>query len=483
MKNIKFNMKKQRWICVVTDWFTTGVAFFFFNIYRYFHLHVSEGIDSLSAYLLSTKMILEQIFVPMLLLAVYWLSGYYNKPFQRSRLSEFLVTLYSQIFNAIIIYLGALTNDQLMMRRENWMLILILFFLLFIFTYTGRFILTNNVIQKFKKQKYAYKTVIVGAPKRARYLAEKLNNSKSTLGYEIVGFLPFGFENNCHIQANHTENYRIIPDLESLKQLIENGGVDQVIIAPSRKNNQTDEILNALYHFFPYDISIRIEPDQISYITPSIKMGDILDEPFIDLSSPHTDEFSKNIKRTLDVILSSIALITLSPVFAGIAIFMKLSSREPVFYSQERIGYHRKPFKIYKFRSMVVNAESNGPQLSCDDDPRITPFGKWMRKYRIDELPQFWNVLKGDMSIVGPRPEREYYIDEIIKTAPWYSLIHQVRPGITSWGMVKFGYASTVPDMIERNRFDLVYLSNMSVVVDFKILLHTLNTVFRGKGK
>ena len=131
---------------------------------------------------------------------------------------------------------------------------------------------------------------------------------------------------------------------------------------------------------------------------------------------------------------------------------------------------------------MKVDAEANGPTLSTLDDPRITKLGKIMRKYRLDELPQFWNVVKGDMSLVGPRPEREYYIKQIIKIAPYYSLVHQVRPGITSWGMVKFGYASNVDEMISRLKYDLLYIENVSLAVDLKIIFYTINTVFTGKG-
>ena len=131
---------------------------------------------------------------------------------------------------------------------------------------------------------------------------------------------------------------------------------------------------------------------------------------------------------------------------------------------------------------MITEAEIDGPRLSSDDDPRITKIGKWMRKYRLDELPQFWNVLKGEMSIVGPRPEREFYIKQIIEKAPYYTLVCQVRPGITSWGMVKYGYASNVEQMVERTRFDLIYLANMSLSLDCKILIYTIKTVLGGEG-
>ena len=180
--------------------------------------------------------------------------------------------------------------------------------------------------------------------------------------------------------------------------------------------------------------------------------------------------------------LLGLSLILLLPVMSVVALAIKLDSKGPVFYHQERIGYRRRPFKIHKFRTMVAEAEPNGPQLSSENDMRITHIGRFLRKYRIDEIPQFWNVLKGEMAFVGPRPERAYYIEKIIRVAPYYTLLQQVRPGLTSWGMVKFGYATTVEEMVERSKYDLIYIGNMSLTVDVKILIYTIRTVLTGKG-
>ena len=480
-KNVR--VRRQRAICIFTDGLTTSLAFLCFNIFRFYYMELGKGFQMLANYIFSGKLILEEIAVPILLLFVYWISGYYNNPFERSRLKEFLNTFYSQLFNAVIIYLGALTNDQLYLRRENWMLLLVLFLLLFVFTYSGRIIVTANLIKRMQRHQIKPRTVIIGVSEEAMNVAEKMTEADSNIGIDLIAFLPFGNEKD---PASSIYNFSVpvLNGIDELKPLCEQNKVDQVILVPNPGKTVTKKILYYLYILYPYDISIKINPDILSLITPSIRLDDILGEPFIDIAAPRIDGFTKNVKRTIDVVVSSIGMILLSPLFGLIAIGVKMSGPGRIIYSQERMGLHKKPFRILKFRSMIVNAEKEGvPQLSGDNDQRITKIGKWMRKYRLDELPQFWNVLKGDMSLVGPRPEREYFIDKIVKKAPWYTLVLQVQPGITSWGMVKYGYATDVDQMIERNRYDLIYLANMSIAVDFKILIHTIKTVSSGKGK
>jgi lipopolysaccharide/colanic/teichoic acid biosynthesis glycosyltransferase len=164
-------------------------------------------------------------------------------------------------------------------------------------------------------------------------------------------------------------------------------------------------------------------------------------------------------------------------------VITKMTSKGPVFYKQQRIGINEQPFNIYKFRSMYVDAEKFGPQLSKDNDPRITKWGRIMRKTRLDELPQFWNVLRGDMSIVGPRPEREHFIQQIIAKAPGYKLLLSIKPGITSIGQVNYGYAENVDQMCQRMLFDLRYLNEVNILTDINIILQTVKVMVQGKGK
>lgn len=465
------SLKVQRIKYVLTDYVSANVAFFLFNVCRFFIL--DEGWNSLYGYLFNEKLIWEQVMIPPVLLVVYWFSGFYNKPMQRSRVSELITTFTSSILVAALIYLALMVNDAAIRRSIHYEVVLVLFGIFFVITYLGRFMITTYTYAMIRRRRWRFNTIIVGNSARARKVANSIARSQSIYGYQTIGFVEIPGERNVR------DPHRLFT-FEELPGVIAANHVIQLVIVP--ETNEEQRILELLRLLMPLKVTIKVAADTFSYLTSSLRMQDVYGEPLMEVSAPAMDESSKNIKRLIDVVFSFITLIVLAVPMAIVGLAVKFNSPGSMFYSQERVGYRGKRFRIYKFRTMVSDAEKDGPQLSSSGDARVTSVGRWLRKYRIDELPQFYNVLRGDMSLVGPRPEREYFIRKITEQAPYYTLLQQVRPGITSWGMVKFGYASTLEQMVERTRFDLLYIANMSLTMDLKILVYTVKTILSGKG-
>ncbi|MDE6479687.1 MAG: sugar transferase [Muribaculaceae bacterium] len=463
----------ERLKLVLTDWITANISVMLFNLYRYMESSWTPfSYESAINYIFMPKLCVEQAIIPLCLLGLYWLSGFYNTPFGKSRFNEFLNTAVISAISTILIHLALLTNDQMNDIAANVLQILIIFTIFFSLTFLGRIIVINNQIKHFKSRDWKYSAVVVGNSEKAHALASKMLDSKAVTSYSIEGFFKIPGESDFDSDAL---------DLDNLADFCRDKKIDQIILAPEK--SEEENVLNLVYRLFPIGKPIKLSPDMMNFMNSSIKLNDIYGFPLVDLTHSSMSESEKNIKRTIDVVASAVTLVVLSPLFLALALRVKSDSKGSVFYRQERIGLKERPFQIIKFRTMYVNAEENGPQLSSDEDPRVTKSGRFMRKYRLDELPQFWNVLKGEMSIVGPRPERKFFINKIVERAPYYTLLYQARPGITSWGMVKYGYASKIEEMIERSKYDLLYISNMSILVDFKIMLYTVLTILEGKGK
>ena len=466
---------RQRINYIISDYIATNVAWLIFNIIRFYFIN-SNQIDykSIWIFITSHQLVLGQIFFPLMMLGIFYLSGYYNKVFLKSRLLEIINTFGTSFIGMLAIYFTALINDNIADRFQNYELMAMLFGLMFGIVYLFRFSITQIATHNIHSRKWSFNTLIIGTSQTAANLECKLRSSKKSMGFNIVGYVE-----SCEGHISRHLNLPIF-QLEDLPQLCKKLNIQNLIVIPHKNGiKATVDLINKL---FPLDLPMYISPDLYHLLTTRARVSNVVGEPLIDISQAETSQSTINIKRVCDIIISLITLIIISPLLLVIAILIKCDSDGPIIYKQKRIGFHKKPFNIYKFRSMKVDAEVNGPTLSSLDDPRITRLGKTLRKYRLDELPQFWNVLKGDMSLVGPRPEREYYIKQIVAKAPYYSLIHQVRPGITSWGMVKYGYASTVDEMISRLQYDILYIENVSIIVDLKILFYTVHTVFTGKG-
>lgn len=473
--------KYQRIRYVVGDLLATSLAWFVFNIIRYTQIVIPQGmtIPSFSAYYSINPVIQGQIFFPLMMMGLYYLSGYYNRPLFRSRLDELLTTVSTAIIGSIIIFFLALVNDPIPDRASNIELVAILFALLFSIVYLVRLSITAYGLKKINRGKLTRPMVVIGVNNDARRLRHRMESTPGR-GHKVVAFVnPGGFSAETQKETFDGLPVLSIDELASSKETL---GLVALLIPEGISAGKTADFSEVLNRLFPLEIPILVSPSSMQPASHLQNLRDIAGEPLINICSARMSDSTQNLKRVGDILVSSAALVLLSPLFAIFAILIKRDSRGPVFYRQERIGYHKKPFRIIKFRTMVADAEPAGPRLSSEGDSRITRLGRFMRKYRLDELPQFVNVLKGEMSLVGPRPEREFFIRQILKKAPYYSLLHQVRPGITSWGMVKHGYASTVDEMVERARFDLIYLENISLMVDLKILLHTVNTVIKGRG-
>jgi len=419
------------------------------------------------------------ILIPSFWIFLYLLSGLYANVYRKSRIAEIKQIFYTVLIGVLILFFTILLKNVIINYKTYYFALSVLFCMQFVLTSAAHIFLTTSTNRKIHNREIGFNTILIGSNVRAMQLYDDMQSQSASSGNNLVGFVHVDSGNG--LTSELSAKLKHLGELENIREIIHRENAEEVIIAiESSEHIHIERILNKLSDT---RMVIKIIPDMYDIITGSVKFSAINDAPLIVVSKDVLEPKQVILKRAFDIITSLFCLIVLSPVYLIIAIIIKMTSKGPVFYSQERIGLHAKPFTIYKFRSMYHGSEKNGPALSSKDDNRITPFGKFLRKSRMDELPQFFNVLIGTMSVVGPRPERRFFIDQIILRNPQYTYLHKIKPGITSWGQVKYGYAENVEQMVRRMKYDILYIENMSFLLDIRIIIYTVLIVFQGRGK
>lgn len=468
--------KKKIWWYVAGDYVASVAAWYCLFLFR--KVVIEANPFNLQLPFSDNTFWIAMLVVPMVWWLFHYLTGTYFDLYRKSRVQELGKTFIVSFLGCIILFFTLLLDDYVRKYSDYYLTFFVLLFFQFLFTATIRMLILNALKAQVRRGKVGFATLMIGSSGRADELYKEVKEKKESYGFKFIGYL----------QVNGSTTNTLTTELKNLGRLNElervmdaHPDIEEIVIAiESSEHPLLKDILTRLAD---RKVTIRIIPDMYDILSGTVKMNHLVGEGFIEIHPFVLNEWERITKRWFDVIASLGAIIATCPVWLFIAFKIWWTDKGPVFYTQERLGRYGKPFRIIKFRSMYINAEQAGPQLTTEDDPRITPIGKFIRKYRIDEFPQFVNVLKGEMSIVGPRAERRYFADRIIQVAPYYRHVFKVQPGITSLGMVKYGYASTVEEMVKRLKYDIIYMENMNLIMDLKIMAYTVQTILYGRGK
>lgn len=417
------------------------------------------------------------VIIPLYWLSIYYLSGYYYNIFRKYRLKDLGQTFIQSLLGVLVLFFTLILDDKVMSYKNYYMAFLALFVFHFLFTFIPRIFFTTRFVRRVHQRKIGFNTLLIGGNHNALNIYREMNEIKKSPGFKFVGFVSInGVDNQLR-----ESNLPYFGKFTEVHNVIKERKIEEAIIAI--ESSEHENLRKIISELEGENVRLHVIPDMYDILAGSVKMNNIYGAALIEIKSELMPAWQASIKRFIDIFISVISLVICLPLFMIIAIVIKATSKGSIFFLQERVGLNGRPFQIIKFRSMVVNAENGTPQLSSAYDSRITRVGKFLRRTRLDEFPQFINVLKGDMALVGPRPERQFYIDKIVPIAPHYKHLNKVRPGITSWGQVKYGYAENVEQMIQRMKYDLIYIENMTLAIDFKIMLYTLMIIFKGSGK
>ena len=455
---------------IIADIIAALLVWFAFVVYRKTINDISV-IDNFGIIMRNYDYFTSLIIFPVLCVFIHYLTGVYINIHKKNTLSLLLPTIISSLVVALPVFFILKLKDVTVSYGYFYSSLFVLFGLMAVSTFFFRSIIMAQVKKNYQTRKWTINTIIIGNGTNALKMADEL--SKVSARNTILGFVTVDAKSSFPAD-------KIIGNFAQLEQIFAQNKIDEAIIALDNADEQKlFKYINALYR---YNIDIRFTPRLYEILTGSARIGNLSASPLVSITDVPMSDWEMSIKRFFDLTISLVMIILLLPVFLFFIIWIKTDSKGSVFYLQERIGIHGRPFNILKFRTMYEGAETGQPRLSSPEDDRITRVGRILRKYRFDELPQFFNILKGEMSLVGPRPERKFYINQIIEDAPYYCLLYKIRPGLTSWGPIKIGYSDTIEKMIERLNYDIIYIENMSLINDMKILLFTIEIIFKGKG-
>ena len=456
------------------DWLSALVAWLIFFIFR--KTYVDNYRFEWSEVASDKNFILGITMLPLIWILWYGFTGQYHKAYRQSRLKMVFRSFWQALLGVLAIFFILLLDDKVASYKNYYATFSFLLITHFILTVSLRVVLLTIIKDKMARGEVLINALIVGSSFKAHQFFEEFRSNPLVYGYDIKGLVSL----NGTIKQLDDE-LPILGTMDDLETICNELNIEDVIIAVEQKEHTY--INRIIISLSLQKVFIRIIPDLYDILAGSVSMSEVVGAPLIDIYPDAMQPWQQNMKRVLDILISLVALVLLTPVFLLLTLIIKLHDGGKILYLQERVGKGGLPFQLYKFRSMNENAEPNGPALSSDNDLRITPIGKWMRKWRVDELPQFWNVVKGEMSLIGPRPERHFFIQEMSKIAPQVKHLQRVKPGITSLGMVKYGYAQNVDEMIDRLKYDIIYIEKRSLGLDFKIFLYTIVTLIKGRGK
>ena len=463
------NSRLLTFLLVVLDWMSALIAWSFFYYLRKTNIENVEFTVNSAFYIGIAALPIAWIFL-------YMLQGTYQDVRRLYRLKTLVLTFSATLIGSIGIFFIFLLDDEIIGYRQYYSSVFLLFGVHFTITFVPRLILVSYVVKQIHKRKSGFKTLIVGGSDKAVDIFKEINELPKGSGHQFIGFI-----NINGIDKLLKDDLPYLGHIDDVENVLRENDIEEVIIA--LESVEHDRLKNIISRLEGGDVRIKILPDMYDILSGTVEMNNIFGALLIDVNSEVMPVWQRTFKRVFDIVASAIALVLLLPLFIVLAILVKASSPGPILFKQDRIGKNGRLFKIIKFRTMFIDSEKNGPQLSSSNDPRITNIGRFMRKSRLDEFLQFYNVLIGDMSLVGPRPERQFFIDQIVKREPQFLELTKVRPGITSWGQVKYGYAENVDQMLDRMKYDLLYLKNRSISLDFKIMLYTVLIIFKGTGK